>query len=67
MRKVLVYLASAEALFRQAADRGYTTALRDVARMREQAGDLSGASCLRRFGLTDDGCSPATSPYELSS
>jgi hypothetical protein len=50
----------AEALYRQAADRGDSTALWELARMRERDGDPEGAELIQRFGLTDDG-SPAGS------
>jgi len=51
--------AGAEAVYRQASDRGDTDALHRMAGLREQARDPAGANRVRRFGLTDDGA-PAT-------
>jgi hypothetical protein len=55
-------IAGAEALTRQAADRGDSGALAALATLRDRAGDASEAQRLRRFGLTDDGLS-AAAPY----
>ncbi|WP_436532758.1 hypothetical protein [Actinoplanes sp. HUAS TT8] len=47
--------AGAEALCRQAADLGNSSALWVLARIREGAGDSAGADRIRRFGLTGSG------------
>ncbi|MFC5188051.1 tetratricopeptide repeat protein [Actinomadura harenae] len=54
--------AAAERLYRQAADAGDPLALRDLAGLRELAGDAEGASRLRRFGLDAGG--EAEDPWE---
>ncbi len=46
--------AGAEALYWEATDRGYS-ALYALARMRDEAGDATGANRIRRFGLTESG------------
>jgi hypothetical protein len=41
-------------------DRGDAGALQDLAELREQAGDHTGADRLQRFGLADDGAPAST-------
>jgi hypothetical protein len=53
----------ATALYREAADRANVNAMINLARLREQAGDMDSAERIRRFGLNADG-SPAE-PWTL--